>query len=152
MFLSFQDSYPDELLSNSFQYSSKKNSSWFTSAISAFPVTVIGTMDIFVQYTDENTSELFWQIKRQRLPGSLTVVSDCLFHWKILASDNTCLKKERWTVQVKKKNLTNISLKHAPQILDCLKLRNAHGLLKGENYNIVTTTFPSVVHFNIDGM
>lgn len=40
----------------------------------------------------------------------------------------------------KKKNLKNISLKHASQILDHLKLRNAHELLKGENYNILTTT------------
>lgn len=124
-FLLFQDSYLDELLPNSYQYSSKKNSLWFTPAISAFLVMVVGTMDIFVQYTDGNTSELFGQIKRQWLPASLTVVSDCLFHWKILAPDNTCLKKERWTVQVKK-NLKNISLKHVSQILHYLKLRNAH--------------------------
>lgn len=99
--LSFLDSYLDEQLSNSFQNSSTKNSSGFSSAISVFPVTVIGTTDTFVQYPDENTLEFIWQIKQQWLPAFLMVGSECLFDWKILASNNAGLKKERWTVQVK---------------------------------------------------
>lgn len=45
--------------------------------------------------------------------------------------------EERKVNGSKKKNLTNISLKQASQILDYLNLRNAHGLLEEEKIIII---------------
>lgn len=69
-------------------------------------------MDIFVQYTDENTSELFWQIKRQWLASLSDSSLRLLISLKNTDIWQYMLEERKVNRSGKKKNLTNISLKY----------------------------------------